>query len=84
LGSPLFDKATIHLAKGKKFTVQAVNNSAKIIYIQSVTLNGKPWPNTWILHKDLIKGGTLKIVMGSKPNTNFGKALKNRPRSAYF
>jgi predicted alpha-1,2-mannosidase len=84
LGSPLFDKATIHLAKGKKFTVQAVNNSAKNIYIQSVTLNGKPWPNTWILHKDLIKGGTLKIVMGSKPNTNFGKALKNRPRSAYF
>lgn len=83
LGSPLFDKATIRLPNGKKFTVQTVQNSSKNIYIQSVELNGKPWPNAWILHSDIMKGGTLKIVMGSKPNTNFGKAVMNRPRSRY-
>ena len=83
LGSPLFDKATINLLNGKKFTVQTIQNSEKNIYIQSVELNGKPWPNSYILHSAIMNGGTLKIVMGDKPNINFGKALINRPRSVY-
>ena len=46
LGSPLVDKATIHLdpkyQKGGKFTIIAENNSPTNVYIQSATLNGKP------------------------------------------
>ena len=79
LGSPLFDKATINLAKGKKFTVQTMNNNAGNIYIQSMILNGKPYSNSYILHEDIMKGGELKITMGSKPNMNFGKLPINRP-----
>jgi predicted alpha-1,2-mannosidase len=82
-GSPLFEKATLNLQGGKKFTVETINNSAENIYIQSVTLNGKPYKNSYIRHADLLKGGSLKITMGSKPAYDFGKAPANRPDSKY-
>lgn len=83
LGSPLFDKAVLKLAGGKTFTVQTSNNSHDNIYIQRVTLNGKPYKNSYIRHADMVKGGVLKIVMGPKPNYDFGKAPENRPDSKY-
>lgn len=83
LGSPLFEKASLKLQGGKTFTVETVNNSAENIYIQKVTLNGKPYDNSFIRHADILKGGTLKITMGSKPAYDFGKLATNRPDSKY-
>ena len=40
IGSPLFEKVSIDLDNGKRFTVVAKNNSADNKYIQSATLNG--------------------------------------------
>lgn len=37
-GSPLFDKASVHLPEGKTFEVVAQNNSKENVYIQSVLL----------------------------------------------
>jgi len=67
LGSPLFDKAAINLPDGKKFTVEAVNNSSENIYIQQVELNGQKLSEGTISHKDILNGGLLKVVMGNKP-----------------
>lgn len=78
-GSPLFNRATINVGKGKTFTVQTTNNSKDNIYIQSATLNGKPYTKSFIRHEDLLKGGTLIFVMGNKPNKAFGEAKGNRP-----
>ena len=72
-GSPLFDKAEIHLEGGKSFVVEAENNSEKNIYIQSVELNGEPYRINYIRHEDILNGGTLKFVMGPVPNKDFGK-----------
>lgn len=83
LGSPLFDKAVIHLTAGKTFTVEAVNNSAENKYIQRVEWNGKPYTKTYILHQDILMGGVLKIFMGSTPNKQFGSKPEDRPRSIY-
>jgi len=83
LGSPLLDRATIGLPGGKSFVVEAVNNGPENIYIQGVELNGKKYSKTYILHEDIIKGGVLKIMMGSKPNYLFGQAPAARPRSDY-
>jgi len=80
IGSPLFDKATINLNGGRKFTVQTVNNGPKNIYIQSITLNGKGYQKAYIMHHDIMNGGLLKLVMGNKPNYNFGKLQTNRPQ----
>lgn len=79
MGSPLFDKATLKLQGGKSFTVQTVNNSSENIYIQNITLNGKPYTKSFITHKDLLKGGTMVVTMGNKPNYNFGKNVADRP-----
>ncbi|MBC9911154.1 GH92 family glycosyl hydrolase [Chitinophaga varians] len=79
MGSPLFDKATVKLQDGKTFTVQTINNSKENIYIQSIKLNGKPYTKSFITHQDLLKGGTMVVTMGNKPNVNFGKAVADRP-----
>jgi predicted alpha-1,2-mannosidase len=68
LGSPLFDEATIHMGNGHDFTVMARNNSAKNIYIQSATMNGKPWNKPWFSHADIAGGGKLILAMGPEPN----------------
>ena len=72
MGSPLFEKATIQLDGGKTFTVIAEHVSDKNLYIQSVTLNDKDWEKTYITHRDVTKGGTLKYAMGDRPNKAWG------------
>jgi len=90
LGSPLFDKVTMRVGDprndggrsgGKTFTVEAINNSAANIYIQSAELNGRPYTKSYILHRDLLAGGSLRLVMGDKPNPDFGKDPADRPKS---
>ncbi len=78
-GSPMFDKATINLTAGKKFTIETINRSPENIYIQKVQLNGKDYTKLYLQHSDLAKGGSLKITMGPKPNYNFGNLPINRP-----
>jgi len=80
-GSPLFSKATINLPEGKSFTIEAENNSAENIYIQSAELNGKKYSKSYIQYKDIINGGELKFLMGKMPNTDFGSADEDRPKS---
>lgn len=64
LGSPLFEKATIHLANGKKFTVVARNTSEEHIYVQSARLNGASLDRPFIQHEDMKGGGKLEFNMG--------------------
>ena len=63
-GSPLCTEAVIHTVDGTDFKVVARNNSDENIYIQSVTLNGKPYDKFSISHEDIMKGGELVFEMG--------------------
>ena len=81
IASPLFDRATIHLANGKVFVITAKNNSPTNLYIQSATLNGVPLNKPWFSHADIANGGTLKFVMGAEPNQNWGTAPDAAPPS---
>jgi predicted alpha-1,2-mannosidase len=81
LGSPIFNRATIHLGNGRDFTIVARNNSAQNIYIQSATLNGKPWNKPWFSHSDIAAGGELILTMGPAPNRNWGSAPDAAPPS---
>jgi predicted alpha-1,2-mannosidase len=83
IGSPVVSKAVIHLDRkkyhGRTFTVIAKNNSADNIYIQSAALDGKPLDHPWITREELTSGGTLRLVMGPKPNLQWGSAPADRP-----
>jgi predicted alpha-1,2-mannosidase len=69
-GSPLFDKATIHLENGKEFRIQTINNSKENKYIQSIQLNGNKIHRNSILHSEIMEGGDLTFQMGKSPNKN--------------
>ena len=72
ISGPIFEKVTIQLDqnyyKGNEFIIEAENASSENRYIQSATLNGKELDKFWFKHSELIKGGKLVLVMGSKPN----------------
>ena len=70
IGRPLFNKATVNLKDGKKFTVIAHNNSRENKYIQSMSMNGKPLENPFFTHQDIVNGGTLELTMGNTPVIN--------------
>jgi len=84
IGTPIFDKVTINLNNGRKFTIQANNVSATNKYIQTVTLNGKPYTKTWFTHQDILDGSELVFEMGAAPNKNWGSAIEDRPRSEKY
>ncbi len=79
IGTPLFDKAVIHLENGKEFIIQAKKISEKNIYIKSVTLNGKPYTKSWFSHDVITNGGKFVFEMGASPNKNWGEPKTDRP-----
>lgn len=68
LGSPLVDKAVLHLPSGKQLRIEVERPSREAIYVKSVRFNGKPCKQAVIHHEDLLQGGVLRFVMTSKPS----------------
>lgn len=81
LGSPVFEEISIEISKNRKFTVKAKGVSDQARYIQSATLNGKPFTRTYLTHGELLKGGTLVLQMGEKPNKQWGTQDADMPFS---
>ena len=81
IGSPFFDRTTMHLPDGKTFTVRAKNLSPENKFIQSATFNGQPLTKPWFTHRQLIAGGTLELSMGNRPNRAWGAAPEDAPVS---
>ena len=78
IGSPLFDEAAVNVGNGKTFRVVTHDNSPENIYVQRARLNGKPYTRSYIDFKDIARGGTLELTMGSKPS-RFGVKPADRP-----
>lgn len=68
IGSPLFTKVTVRMDNGRKLVVEAPRNSAKNLYVQGVTVDGRRWNSTALPHDLLAEGGTLRFEMGPKPS----------------
>lgn len=65
-GAPLFKKAELKL-QGKPLVVIAENHAPSHHYVEKILLNGVPIHQSWILHKELEKGGTLQFWMTATP-----------------
>ncbi len=81
IGSPIFAETKLKLGNGKIFDIKAEHVSAQNKYIQSAMLNGKALNRPWFLHKDIAEGGNLVLVMGPKPNEQWGSAMSAAPPS---
>jgi predicted alpha-1,2-mannosidase len=79
LASPAFAKAVLNMSTGHRFTIIAQNASAQNIYVQSATLNGKPYDRNYLLHSDIAKGGKMVFVMGPQPNKAWGSSDQSCP-----
>ena len=81
IGSPVFPKMTIRFENGKTLVIEAEGNSKERKYIQSASLNGKPFSKTWLSYDELTKGGLIKYIMDSNPAFNRGILPEDRPYS---
>ena len=76
LGSPLFPRITINLSEkyysGRRFTITSYESFKSLpkdneVYVQEYRLNGKKLTDPHIPFADVVKGGRLKIKLGSEP-----------------
>jgi hypothetical protein len=67
---------TIHLENGKRIEIRAPGVSDHNRYIQSVTLNGKPYAKSYLDHSDLAQGALLEFRMGPTPSA-WGSAVSD-------
>lgn len=80
IGKPLFDKATINLENGEKFTIEARDLSETNRYISKAALDGKSYPYSYLKHEDIIAGGALVFDMDSEPS-RWGKHPAHSPKT---
>lgn len=81
IGSPLFDKVTLHLGNGKKIEIQSTNNSTENKYIKSLQMNGQHYTKNYLKHSELVKGAKLHFAMDKVPNKSRGTAVTDFPYS---
>lgn len=81
MGAPLFKKLTLNLENGKKFIIEAPQNSNDNKYVQSVAMNDIGYTKNWLNHFELLKGGKLKVNMGSEPGKTWGSSKADVPFS---
>lgn len=81
IGSPLFDKVTLHLENGNTFEMNADNNAFNHYYIQRASLNGSSLDRPWIGHDEIMNGGKLNFSMDKEPNKSWAADLNNAPYS---
>jgi predicted alpha-1,2-mannosidase len=66
LGSPAVDGAQIQLSEGKTLEIIAKNQSAKNVYVKTVSLNGQVLNRNYITHSEIMSGGKLVFVMSGQ------------------
>ncbi|MDR1719362.1 MAG: GH92 family glycosyl hydrolase [Dysgonamonadaceae bacterium] len=76
IASPLYTKTVINLGnkygRGRQFVIEARHASRKNKYVQRATLNGKALRSFRFPASELLKGGSLILEMGDRPNTDWG------------
>jgi len=81
LGAPLFKKVTLKLENGKQLVINAPNNSDVNKYVNELKWDNSNYPDNYINHFEMLKGGELNFDMSSSPNLNRGTSTKNYPYS---
>jgi len=81
IGAPGLRRADVKLGRGRTLRVRAPDLDERNVYVQRVTLNGKPWDKTYLRHADLAGGAEIVFEMGPEPNRTWGASSSARPYS---
>jgi predicted alpha-1,2-mannosidase len=81
IGSPLFDKAVIHLENGKTITITAANNSPEARYVKQIMINGADYTHNYFDYFELMKGADIQFTMDTQPNRQRGVSDSDVPYS---
>jgi predicted alpha-1,2-mannosidase len=81
IGSPLFEKAVVHLENGRDIVITARGNDPDHVYIASAKLNGRTWTRNYLKYEDLLKGARITYKMSDKPVKTRGTAPEDAPYS---
>ena len=82
--TPVFKRSEIRLPDGKRFVIRAKGLAGNRLAVKEARLNGKRLDSLFLTHVDIVKGGTLTLVMGpSEPIVaqprDRGSFLENPP-----
>lgn len=81
VGTPIFPEVKLRHGRGV-LTVRANGVSRENRYIQSASLNGRPFTKNWLSHEELFGGdATLTFEMGARPNRDWGSSPGDLPQS---
>ncbi|MCR5520052.1 MAG: GH92 family glycosyl hydrolase [Bacteroidales bacterium] len=80
-GSPLFKKMEVRRPDGKSFCITAEDNSAENVYVQSLSVGGRPRSSNFVSFDELKKGVRLRFRMGPEPELKRGTAESDAPYS---
>lgn len=80
IGSPLFDKVTIHTGSGEDFEIGVRNDNPEVdMYVQAVYLGRQLYPRSFIRHKAIMDGGKMEISMVAVPSYEWAVSPSYRP-----
>ena len=72
LSSPVFNRVTIHLDKEQwgrnELVIEAKHQLPTDIFINGITLGGRPFKGYRVSHEELLKGGNLTLELKSEPS----------------
>lgn len=81
IGTPLFNKVTVHLENDNKLTITANQDSGDTYYVNQITINGKNYPNNYFDIGHLKQGATINFSLSEQPNTTRGIKKEHAPYS---
>jgi putative alpha-1,2-mannosidase len=80
LGSPLFPHAVVH-GSGGDVVIDAPGASAHALFVQALSVDGKPHDRPWLTPALVAHGGTLHYTLGATPNPAWGAGAAASPPS---
>ncbi len=81
ISSPLFERVTLHLDGGRRFTIRAEGAAEGHRYVRAASLDGRPLRRSFLRHAEIAAGGELVLRLDSRPGPEWGVATGDRPRS---
>ena len=63
IGSPLFQKAVVHLENGEDIVINAPSNGSQTPYISSMNVEGNEWNEQFLKHSELSDGAVIDFEM---------------------